>query len=142
MYTYPPSPIFIRPSFPSIQSTPVPSKDITPATSPPGNIRKGIPLSERSKSTDATISTSSFPKHRVLEDQQAWQQHTTSPPMVAASPWYIQSRNNLQALHLHIPCSAYTSTHRLYLQQHPSKSSAQTALSLMPNCAPYPGSSP
>lgn len=131
MYTYPPSPIFIRPSFPSIRSTPASSKDATPATSPPESPRQVAPQLERSKCAEATVgtSTTSGPiKHQTTQDEELWQQHTTSPLTAPTSPWYTQSRNNLQALRLNIPCSAYTNTHRMYLQQHPSNSSATTAL--------------
>ena len=130
MYKYPPSPIFIRPSFPSIQSTPSSSKDVTPATSPPESPRQLVPHLQRSKSAEATSSTSISSEQQASEDQQTqtWQQHTTSPPTALTSPWYIQTRSNLQALRLQIPCSAYTNTHRQYLQQHPSNSNATTAL--------------
>lgn len=138
MFTYSLSPIFIRPSFPSIQSTPSSSKDPTPATSSPESPRQVAPHSDQSKSAEVTPSTTTTSsisvEDRTPETLQAWQQHTTSPPMAPTSPWYTQTRHNLQALHLRIPCSAYTTRHRQYLQQHPPNSNATTALYPPPHC--------
>jgi hypothetical protein len=138
MHTYPLSPIFIRPPYPSIQSRSTSSTDATPAIPPTAGPRQVASYLEPSKCAEATTSTSSPLEYQSTPIKETWQPHTTLPLTAATSPWYTHRRTHLQALHLNIPCSAYTTTHRMYLQQHRSNSNATTALYRPPPCLTTP----
>jgi hypothetical protein len=138
------SPIFIRPAFPSINSTPSTSNYSTPATTPPSS-----PLpAETSKFTDLTtsaLSTSKHPKSKNplvrLARAEEQQEECRPTSCITTPPWYtLHQRTPVPRLYVRIPDSNLSSRNLRYLSTH--RETHGPALQLLSNASPYPRAAP
>lgn len=139
------SPIFIRPAFPSINSTPSNSNYSTPATTPPSS---PLPAESR-KFTDLTTSSSApTSKHlkcaNTLDRLARAEEHKEEcrpTSFITTPPWYtLRQRTPVPPLYVRIPHSNLSPRNLQYLSSH--RETHGPALQLLSNASPYPRAAP